>query len=105
MFKMSIPTSFKEFQKTLTLKTAPVNWSETIRAMWFDAQGDWEASHNIAQDMHNTNGSWIHAYLHRKEGDRFNAGYWYRMAGRQFPVISLEEEQKQLVEYFLSQQM
>jgi hypothetical protein len=54
--------------------------------------------------MHNTNGSWIHAYLHRKEGDRFNAGYWYRMAGRQFPVISLEEEQKQLVEYFLSQQ-
>ncbi|MCK0191836.1 hypothetical protein [Arenibacter sp. F20364] len=100
---MSIPKSFKEFEQSLSLQAPPPDWNETIQAMWFDAKGDWESSHNIAQDMHDTNGSWIHAYLHRKEGDKFNAGYWYRMAGKNFPVISLEEEQQQLVEYFLAQ--
>jgi len=53
--------------------------------------------------MHDNNGSWIHAYLHRKEGDKFNAGYWYRMAGKTFPNKNLEEEQRELVEYFLAQ--
>ena len=99
---MSIPNSFKEFKESLALQAPPPDWAETIRAMWFDAKGDWESSHNIAQDMHDSNGSWIHAYLHRKEGDRFNAGYWYRMAGKKFPAVSLEEEQQQLVEYFLN---
>ena len=54
--------------------------------MWFDVKGDWEASHNIAQDMHDDNGSWIHAYLHRKEGDKFNAGYWYRRARKKISL-------------------
>ncbi|MDX1364497.1 hypothetical protein [Arenibacter latericius] len=100
---MSIPKSYIEFKETLTHQTPPLTWSEALRAMWFDVKGDWEASHNIAQDLHDTNGSWIHAYLHRKEGDKFNAGYWYRMAGRSFPSISLEEEQQELVTYFLEQ--
>jgi hypothetical protein len=100
---MSVPKSFKEFEESLSRQSPAPDWPNTIRAMWFDAKGDWEASHNIAQDMHDTNGSWIHAYLHRKEGDRFNAGYWYRMAGRKFSVISLEEEQRQLVEFFLNE--
>lgn len=91
----------EEFNATLTWASAPASWSEGLRAMWFDAKGDWEASHNIAQDLHTVNGSWIHAYLHRKEGDRFNAGYWYGRAGKKFPEISLEEEQRQLVAYFL----
>ena len=100
---MSVPKSFEEFNATLSQQSAPSSWSEALRAMWFDAKGDWESSHDIAQDLHNTNGSWIHAYLHRKEGDKFNAGYWYRMAGKKFPSINLEEEQRQLVDYFLTQ--
>lgn len=98
---MSVPKNIEEFNATLTQASAPISWPETLRAMWFDAKGDWESSHNIAQDLHTANGSWIHAYLHRKEGDRFNAGYWYGMAGKKFPVITLEEEHRQLVEYFL----
>jgi len=101
---MSIPNNFETFCKTLDHDSPLATWSDAIKAMWYDAKGDWEASHDIAQDMHDSNGSWIHAYLHRKEGDKFNAGYWYRMAGKKFPVINLEEEQKQLVEYFLAHQ-
>ncbi|MCK0147736.1 hypothetical protein MWU78_18925 [Arenibacter sp. F26102] len=98
---MSFPKSYKEFEETLNQLSPPPTWSGALRAMWFDVKGDWESSHNIAQDMHDNNGSWIHAYLHRKEGDKFNAGYWYRMAGKTFPSINLEDEQRQLVEYFL----
>ena len=100
---MSVPKSFEEFNATLSQQSAPSSWPEALRAMWFDAKGDWESSHDIAQDLHNTNGSWIHAYLHRKEGDKFNAGYCYRMAGKKFPSINLEVEQRQLVDYFLTQ--
>ncbi|MEZ4970524.1 MAG: hypothetical protein R2814_12885 [Flavobacteriaceae bacterium] len=101
---MSVPKSIEEFNAALKQVSVPISWPETLRAMWFDALGDWESSHNIAQDLHTANGSWIHAYLHRKEGDRFNAGYWYGMAGKKFPVITLEEEHRQLVEYFLGNQ-
>ena len=69
--------------------------------MWWDVKGNWKASHDIAQDMSSPDGSWIHAYLHRKEGDSFNADYWYRKAERSFPKVSLEEEQKELLAYFL----
>lgn len=100
---MSTPKSYMEFEETLIQQSPSASWSEALSAMWFDVKGDWEASHNIAQDMHDNNGSWIHAYLHRKEGDKFNAGYWYRMAGKTFPNKNLEEEQRQLVEYFLAQ--
>ena len=60
--------------------------------MWHEGKGNWETSHNIAQDIHTKEGSWIHAYLHRKEGDDGNAGYWYAKAGRKFPSITLDEE-------------
>ncbi len=53
--------------------------------------------------MHSTLGSWIHAYLHRKEGDEWNAGYWYRRAGKPFPKTTLEQELKELVEFVLYQ--
>jgi hypothetical protein len=71
--------------------------------MWYDAKCNWEASHNIAQDMRNQIGSWIHGYLHRKEGDDWNAGYWYRQAGRSFPKTTLEEEHQEIVEFILNQ--
>ena len=70
-------------------------------AWWFDANGDWESAHNIAQDMHTKMGSWLHAYLHRKEGDRFNAGYWYRQAGQTYPNKTLDMELCEIVEFIL----
>jgi hypothetical protein len=53
-----------------------------LLALWWDAKGDWEKAHEVAQDVAGADGAWVHAYLHRKEGDLGNAGYWYRRAGR-----------------------
>ncbi|MGC1516395.1 MAG: hypothetical protein WA810_12530 [Maribacter sp.] len=96
-----LPNNYTDFQDTLGGLAPPQDWPEGLKSIWFDAKGDWEASHNIAQEMHDTLGSWLHAYLHRKEGDKFNAGYWYHQAGRTYPEISLEEERKALVEFIL----
>jgi len=95
------PKTFVEFEKSLGMSKVPKEWPDALKAMWFDAKGDWESSHNIAQEMHNSIGSWLHAYLHRKEGDRFNAGYWYRLAGRTYPAATLEEEFQVIVKYLL----
>lgn len=76
----------------------PKGWSEPLRALWYAAKGDWESSHDIAQEINSPMGSWIHAYLHRMEGDEWNAGYWYERAGKPFPNFSLEQELWVLVE-------
>lgn len=98
---MDMPENFESFQLTLTDKEPSPNWPDALRSLWYDAKGNWEASHDIAQEMHNNMGSWIYAYLHRKEGDEFNARFWYRQAGKPFLTISFEEEHKQMVELFL----
>ncbi len=77
------------------------DWPAELRALWWDAKDNWEASHNIAQDIPGVVGNWIHAYLHRKEGDDWNAKYWYRRAHRQYPKSTLKEEGQELVNYVL----
>lgn len=99
---MGYPKSYSEFQLTLDTQVPPTDWPAGLKSLWYDAKNDWEASHDIAQEMHNDLGGWIHAYLHRKEGDEFNAGYWYRRAGRPFPIYSLEEEHREIFEDLLS---
>lgn len=89
--------SIHEFKTSST----PPTGSPLLVALWHDARGDWEAAHNIAQDIHSWEGSWVHAYLHRKEGDQWNAGYWYRQAGRPVCTNSLEQEWEALAVYFL----
>ena len=74
---MAVPNNYSDFKSNLTQSAPPQDWPEVLEALWFAAKGDWEASHNIAQDMNSNLGSWIHAYLHRQEGDEFNAGYWF----------------------------
>lgn len=99
---MMMPKNYIDFSKTLDSDISKEAWPQELKSLWFDANGDWETSHAIAQDLHNDIGSWIHAYLHRKEGDKFNAGYWYRRANKPFPSYSLEEEHKIIVEFILS---
>lgn len=65
--------------------------------MWYDAKGDWHKAHNIAQDIETLDGSWIHAYLHRVEGDESNAMYWYNRAARKFSKLPLNEEWEEIV--------
>lgn len=61
-------------------------------ALWWDAKGDWARAHAIAQDVESPQASWVHAYLHRKEGDASNAGYWYGRARKAPAEESLESE-------------
>lgn len=84
------------FRSSLSGTHPPQNVSELLKAMWYEAKNDWEAAHNIAQDIHSEDGSWIHAYLHRKEGDQGNAAYWYLRAGKPVPHVTLEEEWKEI---------
>ncbi|MEO1052487.1 MAG: hypothetical protein AAFX87_17780 [Bacteroidota bacterium] len=73
-----------------------------LKALWHDGQGDWDAAHNIAQDIPGQDGAWVHAYLHRKEGDEWNANYWYTKAGKNMPKDTLAVEWQHIVEAFLS---
>jgi hypothetical protein len=57
-------------------------FSGSLLALWWDSKGDWDKAHEVAQDVASADGAWVHAYLHRKEGELGNAGYWYRRAGK-----------------------
>jgi len=92
---------YDQFVASLRLDQPPSVLSEELRSLWYDGRKDWERSHEIAQDIPGINGSLIHAYLHRKEGDINNAHYWYHRAGKNAPNILLEEEWKLLVRTFL----
>lgn len=70
----------------------PSKVNKLCEALWYDAKGDWDTAHQIAQSIRSHYGSWVHAYLHRKEGDLTNAAYWYYQAGKKMPKKSLEEE-------------
>jgi len=89
-----------EFKKSLGTPV-PGKVSVYLESLWYDGKGDWEKSHNTIQDVEDKNAAWIHAYLHRKEGDIWNADYWYTKAGRKRPSVSLEEEWESLVSNFL----
>ena len=68
-----------------------------LAALWWAAKGNWDAAHKIVQDESDANSAWVHAYLHRVEGDLSNAGYWYRQASRPIAKDSLETEWERIV--------
>lgn len=93
--------TLQQFKNTLNEKTPPATISDLLKALWYDGKEDWEKSHNIVQDIHSKEASWIHAYLHRKEGDIGNASYWYHRAGKNLPSGSLREEWESIVQALL----
>ncbi len=90
-----------ELQTSLDNDGPPKELSPLVLALWHDGKGDWKEAHHIAQDISSPDGSLIHAYLHRKEGDQGNASYWYQRAGEPQPEISLKEEWNNLVDKYL----
>lgn len=87
--------SFADLQQSIARDAAPpAAATRAVQALWHDARGDWSAAHACAQEDESAAGSWVHAYLHRKEGDLGNAGYWYARAGRSRPAAgtTLEAE-------------
>jgi len=89
-----------EFKNSLTQQQPPPV-AVLLQTLWYDAKGDWETAHNLAQDVHTPDGSWIHAYLHRVEGDTSNAQYWYNRANRKMPKQALKEEWADIVSELL----
>ncbi|GAB3940115.1 hypothetical protein GCM10028805_01390 [Spirosoma harenae] len=91
-----------QFTGSLTQPQPPTGLNPILEGLWYDAKGDWEKAHNIAQSREGTSTyDRLHAYLHRKEGDRFNANYWYRRAGVSFFDGSLDDEWNVLVKQYL----
>ena len=80
-----------DFKATLADATPPAV-SPLLLALWHDARGDWDKAHTLAQEVDDASGAWVHAYLHRKEGDLGNAGYWYGRAKQQVATDALDEE-------------
>jgi hypothetical protein len=95
--------NLKDFKSSLALSAMPSELSKSLQALWYDAKGNWDRAHDIAQEMHNTEGSWIHAYLHRKEGDEGNAAYWYHRANKPVCKTSLQDEWEHIVVTVLAQ--
>ena len=93
--------TLEEFRSSLKNSTPPEGLKPLLKALWYDGKNDWEMAHNIAQDINSNDGSWIHAYLHRKEGDLGNASYWYSRAGRKMPEDSLQSEWESIVSAML----
>ena len=89
---------------SLNATTPPPGLPPPLVALWHDAKGDWEAAHGVAQDLKDEDGAWVHAYLHRKEGDAANAGYWYRRAGRPHSRAPLEAEWDEIASALLARE-
>jgi hypothetical protein len=92
---------FVEFQATLTDPAPPERLPAVLCALWFAGKGKWDKAHEVVQDESGAEAAWVHAYLHRQEGDLANAGYWYRRARRNMPSGSLEDEWRVIVSTFL----
>lgn len=92
---------FSAFKETLQNSTAPARVSVYLKALWHDANGDWQEAHNLIENLPDKTAARIHAYLHRKEGDQGNALYWYRRAGMSGVNSSLEREWVDIVKDLL----
>jgi hypothetical protein len=84
--------TLSDFQQSVTHAEPPADLSPALRALWHDARGDWHAAHETVQDVPTPDAAWVHAYLHRKEGDQGNARYWYQRAGQPVQTGALADE-------------
>jgi hypothetical protein len=87
-----------QLRATLSLEEPPRELAEPLAALWWDAKGDWARAHALVDELETPEGMAVHAYLHRKEGEAWNANYWYERAGRRFYRDALDEEWEALVE-------
>ncbi|RFS26962.1 hypothetical protein DVR12_04045 [Chitinophaga silvatica] len=90
-----------DFKQSLQGATPPKNLNVYLNALWYDGKGDWKKAHDLVDGLSGTEAARIHAYLHRVEGDHWNANYWYRRAGEEMPACSQEKEWELLVGRFL----
>ena len=89
---MGAQMSFEGYLASTKTAQVPRGLAVPLRALWHDARGDWAKAHQLAQSVDDEAGAWVHAYLHRKEGDGMNAGYWYARARRPVATGDLAAE-------------
>lgn len=82
----------ESLRASLAEDSPPVGQPPLVEALWHAAKGNWDTAHGLAQNDGSAEGAWVHAYLHRVEGDEANAGYWYSRAGKPHCRRSLDEE-------------
>ena len=85
------------FKNSLDRAAPPDDLGLPLQALWHLAKGDWDRAHSLAQAGNDEASAWVHAHLHRVEGDEANAGYWYRRAGRPHARTPLNEEREDIV--------
>jgi len=91
-----------EFKASLNTEQPPNGLTAPLKSLWYDGKGDWHLAHAQVDHLNDQESAWVHAYLHRKEGDIGNADYWYRKAQQTRPNLSLEKEWEALVLHFLN---
>ncbi len=90
------------FKTSISQPEPPAKLDLALQALWWDAKGDWKEAHEHAQqDEGNPRCDWVHAYLHRKEGDASNARYWYKQAGKPAVSGSLDQEWSEIAQALL----
>jgi hypothetical protein len=92
---------FNDFKESLIQEHPPKGVSVYLQALWFDGKGNWQKAHSLIDELSGTDAAAVHAYLHRKEGDLFNAGYWYNRAQKSKSTVPLADEWEELVREFL----
>lgn len=96
-----MPLDKKTIADFLDSKDAFEEYSPMLKALWYDGNGDWKTAHDQVDSLDGRPAARIHAYLHRKEGDEWNADYWYRRAGEDKPNWSVEQEWEELLLRYL----
>jgi hypothetical protein len=94
--------TLEEFRNSLSQDQPSPGLNQALIGLWWDAKGDWKRAHESAQQDEGPAGSWVHAYLHRKEGDSSNASYWYARAKKMPTKDSLEQEWQAITEALLA---
>jgi hypothetical protein len=94
--------SLTEFEASLAAEQPPEGLGQALAALWWQGKGAWERAHALAQAADGAAASWVHAHLHRVEGDLDNAAYWYRRAGRDPASGGLQAEWRAIVQALLA---
>jgi hypothetical protein len=93
--------TLEQLRASIAQSSPPAQLPPLLAALWWEAKGDWKRAHELAQDVSGPDGAWVHAYLHRREGDAGNAEYWYGQAGRARCALALEKEWEEIVSALL----
>jgi len=93
--------NLQTFKASLGKSAPPADLSQALQGLWWDAKGDWARAHECAQTQDDADGAWVHAYLHRREGDADNAGYWYARADRMPAAVPLAAEWEAIAQTLL----